>query len=202
MKIAPAILSLSLVISLAGCVLKGKPKVATPPAPAPVVAAPAPPPPPAVLSMPQTQVQLPPEQPVDPEALTPATPPAGPPSEAPPPRASRPRRAPAAPATTVAEPPATPPATTEPERGPVQEMLSDAEKTRLKNNADTQTRALRAWLNSSRGRHFLNRNDPTAARIQALVKASDEAAEKGDMREASDLADRAVVFMRELQSGR
>ena len=80
-------------------------------------------------------------------------------------------------------------------------MLSDAEKARLKNNADGQKRSVRVWLNSNRGRR-LKTNDPTVARIQLLLKASDEAEGKGDMREASDLADRAVVFMRELQSGR
>ena len=41
----------------------------------------------------------------------------------------------------------------------------------------------------------------TVERIRAFVKDSDEAEKRGDMREADALAERAVILMRELQSG-
>src|ERR1039458_4370752 len=100
---ATALLTALLSILLAGCELRGKPaKSAVPPAaPKPVAsAAPAPAPPPA-LSIPQTRVELPKPQPVDPAALeTEATPPEPPPAVAAPARpppgtpAARPRRPP------------------------------------------------------------------------------------------------------------
>jgi hypothetical protein len=198
MKTAQAILTAALAVSLAGCVLKGKPKAAIPPAPQPV-AAPAPAPPPQPLSLPQTQVQLPPEQPIDPEALTQAQ--AEAPAEAPPPRRPpRPKPSPASPAP-PAESAAPPVPPQEAERGPVRELLDPAESNRLKNNADTHKRSIRAWLTGSRGRR-LDSNNPTVARLQLMLKASDDAEEKGDMREASDWADRALILLRELQSGR
>ena len=185
MKTAYAILTAALTLSLAGCVLKGKPAVATPPAPQPVAAAPAPAPapPPQPLSMPQTLVQLPPDQPVDPDALT-LAPTAEVHTEAPPParpKGARPKP-PAPPATpvTVTEPaatPAAPPAAAPEERGRVQEVLPPAERDRLKNSADGKKHDVRAWLSSSRGRR-VDKNNPTLARIQNMLLASDEAEEK------------------------
>jgi hypothetical protein len=90
---------------------------------------------------------------------------------------------------------------TEPERGPVREVLAPAESKRLKSSADAHKREVRTWLSSSRGRR-MDPNDPTVARIRSLLKESDDAEEKGDMRQASDLADRAMTFMRELQGAR
>lgn len=201
MKTAHAILAVILALSLAGCVIHGKPKAVAPPAPQPAAAAPVPVVAPQPLSLPQTQVQLPPAQPVDPEAIATPTPPAEPPAEATPPsRNQRPRPKPPAAATTV-EPPAPPVAPPEPERGPASVMLPPAESNRLKNSADAHKRDIHTWLTTGRGRR-LNPNDPNLAKLQSLLKASDDAEEKGDMREAYDLADRAVILMRELQSGR
>jgi hypothetical protein len=197
MKTAQAILIAACSVSLAGCVVGAKPKTATPPAPQPV-AAPAPAPPPDPLSMPQTQVQLPSPQSVNPEAVAPAPAPE-PAPEAPPAGRTAARPRPAAPShTEPAAIPAVPPPP-EPERGPVREVLPAAESKRLKDNADINKRAVRAWLTPTRARRH---NPSTVARIQALLKASDDAEEKGDMREASDLADRAVIMLRELQSGK
>jgi hypothetical protein len=80
-------------------------------------------------------------------------------------------------------------------------LLPQAESNRLKNSADAHKRDIRSWLTGSQGRR-LNQNDPTVAKLLSLLQASDDAAEKGDMREASDFADRAVVLMRELQGVR
>src|SRR5262245_7080251 len=67
MKLAEALLIVALGIGSNACTRK--PKVAgVPPAPAPVVA-PAPAPPPEPLSIPQTNVHLPPPQPLTPEAI-------------------------------------------------------------------------------------------------------------------------------------
>src|ERR1019366_6501733 len=102
--IPKALVTALLSILLAGCELRGKPaKSAVPPAaPKPAVnPAPAPPPPPP-LSIPQTRVELPKPQPVDPGALeTETAPPEPPPAAAAP---ARSRRAPPA-----ASQPATPP---------------------------------------------------------------------------------------------
>jgi hypothetical protein len=207
MKTAYAILTAAIAVSLSGCLIQRPPKDATPPppqpTPAPVAATPAAATQP--LSMPQTEVKLAPEQPVDPEALAKDTT-ATSPQEAPPPtRPTRPRPRPAPPAVTAPEqsaPPA-PPVTASPDtdRGTVREVLPEAEKIRLKNSADVHKREVRTWLNGSHGRR-LDPNNPTVVRIRSLLTASDEAEDKGDLREASDLADRAVTFLRELQSGR
>src|ERR1035441_9244475 len=111
---ATALLTALLSILLAGCELRGKPaKSAVPPAaPKPVAsAAPAPAPLPA-LSIPQTRVELPKPQPVDPAALeTEATPPEPPPAVAapapPPPRAPPPARQPPPPGAPPSRHPAT-----------------------------------------------------------------------------------------------
>ncbi|SPE37008.1 conserved exported hypothetical protein [Candidatus Sulfopaludibacter sp. SbA3] len=202
MKTAHAILTAALALALAGCVASGKPKTHdTPPAPQPAAAAPVPAPLPEPLSLPQTQVQLGPEQPIDKESYT-LAPAAEVHLDAPPASRSNPRPRPRPPAATPAvEPPAPPPTPPETERGPVRELLSPAESNRLKASADTHKREVRTWLNGSRGRR-LAPNNPTVAHIQLLLKTSDDAEAKGDMREASDLADRALVLMRELQNGR
>jgi hypothetical protein len=205
MKTAHAILIAALAISLAGCVVQGKPKTSTPPAPQPVAAAPAPAPTGTSqpLSLAQTEVQLAPEQPIDQDALTPAPTAEVHPDAPPPARTTRTRPKP--PPVTTAEPPAGPVAPVvappETERGPVREVLSPAEAQALKNKADADKRTIRAWLNSSKG-HRVDLNNPTLARIRLLLKASDEAEDRGDLREAADLAGRALTYLRELQSGK
>ena len=68
---ATVVLVAALAIPLAGCAWSGKPKAAVIPAP-PQPAAPAPAPEP--LSIPQTRVDLPPPQPLDPAAVVTAAP--------------------------------------------------------------------------------------------------------------------------------
>ena len=149
MKRVEAILVAGLAISLSGCFLGRKPKVvkAAPPPPKPA-AAPAPAPLPQPLSIPQTRSQLPPPQPVTPEALattvpheeTPSTP-APVPDTAAAPRRPRPsrrwrRRLP---------PVATPPAE---ERPPIQEELTPAEKKRLSTSPRHEAAKRPAWSTS------------------------------------------------------
>ncbi|HWC97176.1 MAG TPA: hypothetical protein VG456_10510 [Candidatus Sulfopaludibacter sp.] len=198
MKAAYAILIAVSALSLTGCVLGGKPQVVTPAAPQPVVTPAPPPPPPQPLSMPQTQVQLPPAQPVDLDALTPAPLPEAPAGTPPPVRTSRPRPRPQAPPATVTETAPPPPAAAETERPAVREVLPEPERARLQSEADLHKREIRNWLASSRARR-IPANDPTLARIRGLLEASDEAENKGDIRGAADLADRALLSMRGLQ---
>jgi hypothetical protein len=208
MKTGYAILIVAAAILLSGCPIQRTPKVTTPPAPqpAPAPAAPAPAAATQPLSMPQTEVKLAPEQPIDPEALA-QEPTTASPQEAPPPtRPTRPRPRPAPPAATSTETPAAPaapPVVTPPEtdRGTVRELLPEAERIRLKNSAEAHRREVTGWLNGSKGRR-IDPNNPTVVRIRSLLAASLEAEGKGDMREASDAADRAVAWLRELQSGR
>src|SRR5579862_9867096 len=71
MRLVQAILVAALAISLAGCVVRAKPKTtaAVPAAPQPVPAPAAPAPPPEPLSIPQTRVQLPRPQIFNPDSV-------------------------------------------------------------------------------------------------------------------------------------
>lgn len=202
MKRAQAILSAALVIGTAGCVLRGKPKAApTPPPPAPAAAAAeAPAPAAGPLSIPQTQVTLPPEQPLNLDALpveTQAAPPESPPR---PRHASRPR--PTAPKPETAAPTVGPPATPPPEsRPPIQEVVPAEEQKHFQEQAQARKREVRQWLDTAGRRRLNRRQQNTVERIQAFLKDSDDAEGRGDMREADALAERAQILLRELQNG-
>jgi hypothetical protein len=208
MRRVEAILAVALAIPLAGCVLRGKPKtaaaVAPAPQPPPVAAAPAPPPEP--LSIPQTQVQLPPEQPFDPEALV-LAPPAETPPEAPSPvtHSSRSRAGSNATARAAEPPPpvAPPPATTEvtPPRPPIQEIVPASEQKRLQDSAQGRKKEIQKWLDVFGRKRMNTHQRNTVERIRSFVKDSDDAERRGDMREADALAERAEILMRELQNG-
>ena len=88
MRSGKAVTVVLLAISLAGCVLRGKPPVAAsvPVAPAPTPLPKPPAPPPEPLSEPQTKVTLPAPQPLTPEAYASTLPP-----DEPPPPPSNPR---------------------------------------------------------------------------------------------------------------
>jgi len=199
-----AILVAWITIWLGGCALRGNPQTAkaAPPAPKPVVAPAPPAPPPALLSVPQTQVELPPPQPVSDEARLTTEPPvdsAAPPAPAapkPPPRnrqtAGPPRE------TTVQGPPAS--AANEPAKRPeVQELVSPEEQKQLQ--ADTQRdrqEALRIF-NLTSGRRLTRQKQQLRSNVQSLLKLSNDAEGRGDLRQARDLAGRAAVLAKELQ---
>lgn len=194
----------ALVIGQAGCVLGGKPKAAPtppPPQPAPAPAATAPARAAEALSIPQTQIKLPPEQPLNLDAL-PQEPQAAPQENQPrPARANRPRPSapkppePAAPATITPAPP-----TPEP-RQPIQEVVPAAEQKRFQEQAQTRKREVRQWLDTAGRRRLTRHQQNTVERIQAFLKDSDDAEARGDMREADALAERAQILLRELQNG-
>ena len=216
MKTVRAIMVLLLAFWLAGCVLRGKQQTAKniPPPPQPVVK-PQPPPPREPLSISQTQVELPPPQPVSQEALDaarassePAEPvvtlpartggsgrrtPAGPPP------VPAPRTEP--PAAATQPPAAAPPAAPEPSTR-LQEIVPPTEPKRLQALADGRRRASRQLIDQAAA-HRLNRHQTSVKKtIESFLKASEEAEAKGDMRQAADLADRALTLAKDLQSGR
>jgi hypothetical protein len=201
MRNAAFILVPALAVLLAGCVLRGKQPVAqaTPAAPVAAAKSAGPPPP---LSTPQTQVELPPLQPVSDAALAAGEVSEDAPEPAAPPRPMR--RSPGAPAINPARPetPAPPATTEEPARAPIQEVLSADESKRLQDSAAQCKREIRRLVEQARLRH-LNGHELTAvARIEGMVKLSDDAEAKGDLREADALAERALVLAKDLDSGR
>jgi len=204
MKRVEAILAAAMAISLAGCVLRGKQQTAklVPPAPKPVVQ-PAPPAPPRVLSTPQTNVELPPPQAVNLDALTQAPPPEEPPP--PPPAKTRPahtRPAPAAPARTETVPlgPAAPPP--ESERQPIQEIVTAEDQKRFQEQAAAQKREIHQHLEQIANRRLSHSEREVLAHINSFVKQSDAAESRGDWRSAAALAERGLALARELTDGK
>jgi hypothetical protein len=189
-------------VLLAGCLLRRTPakSVAAPAAPAPLVK-PAPAPPASVLSIPQTHVELPKPQPVDPEALeTEPPPPEAPPAAATtaPPRSRRANPA-------VSQPAPTPPAAAGPPpdtRETVQEIVPPAELKRLQEDAQARRREANQILEQL-GRRQLSRSEQNvAATIRSFLALSDEAEKRNDLRQADSLAERAQILAKELQSGK
>ena len=204
MKRVAAILIAALSLWLCGCVIGNKRQVAkaTPPAPQP--AAPlAPQAPPAPLSIPQTQVELPAPQPVDPAALATAPPEAPPetPSKARPPRRAAPpvRSSVEAPAA-AAPPPAE--TATEPERPPIQEILPAETQKKFQESAESHKRDVTQLLQQAQSRRLTRQQAGLVKRIEQFVKLSDGAEQSGNMREADEFAERALVLARELTSAR
>jgi hypothetical protein len=198
MKRVEAMLAAGLAISLSGCIFGGKPKVAkaVPPPPRPV-ATPVPAPLPQPLSIPQTNVQLPPAQPVSPEALATTLPQEETPS-APVPVRTPPRRpAPPAPKPDVAAPPPTPPPTEE--RPPIQEVLTAGELKRLTDEWDARRRDTLRVIDQVQPQRLTNAQRSIVERVRTFLKQAQEAKDRGDMRQASELAGRALVLAKELQ---
>jgi len=183
--------------------------VAPPPVPAVKPVARAPPQP---LSTPQTDVQLPPAQPVDPQALAVAPVPEEPAGTSTAPRAPRrtvgppaivqQRPEPAAqPATTAPAAATTAPPATEETRPPIGEIVPPNEMKRLQDSADGRKREIKQLLDQARGRGLTRHEQSVISRIESFVKLSDQAEAKGDMREADALAERALVLAKDLTGG-
>lgn len=210
MRSAQAILVLASALLLTGCLLRPRQPAAKnlPPAPQPVAKA-EPAPPPQPLSIPQTQVELPPPQPVDPDAVAAAELPAGEPVETPstPPRNPGRRRsaasAPPAPKPepeVLAPPAAAPPPAENATR--IQEILPPDEQKHFQELADNQKREIHQWLDQARARRLTRSEAGRRKTIESLVKLSDQAEALGDMRQASEIAERAWILAKDLQSGR
>jgi len=204
-------LTAALVLELSGCVVGSKPAektaAAAPAAPRPTPP-PAPAPPPQPLSIPQTQAHLPAPQPINPDALATIQRPPQPP-EAPP--ETRPVRRPTGP---VAGPPkpgeqptpqppavAATPVPAEPERPTVQEIVPAGEAKRLQDTAIARKQEVRKMLEQIQARTLTTEQRNQVSRIQSFLQLSDDAEKAKNMRQADDLAERAQVLARELQSG-
>jgi hypothetical protein len=198
MRRAQVVLVAVMTIPLAGCLLSGKPKtVAATPAP-PQPSAPASPPEP--LSIPQTRVDLPDPQPVDPKALEPAQP-----VEAPAPAQVKP----AAPATRGPNHPMNLPKTPDPlpsaepeqpARAPIQEIVAPDEQKVLRDRAHSHRADTQHLLAGAKPQ--TNNQKRAATEINQFLKQSEQAENKGDMRLADQLAERAYILAKELQSGK
>jgi hypothetical protein len=197
-----AALILTLGVCLPSCVAH-KPRTvqAAPPPPKPAAAT-APAPPPEPLSILQTEVRLPPPQPVTPEAIAttvPAEEPAGTPST-PRPAPRQPRQPAPKPEVPAQSAPATaaPPAAA-PEHPIIQEVTPAAEQRRLQEEANAHKREVRQLIDSLDRRRLNRQQRGTFDRIQSFLKQSDEAEGRGEMRQASELAQRALVLAHELK---
>lgn len=201
---AKIVLVALMTIPLAGCLLSGKPKTAsaTPAPPQPV----APAPPVEPLSIPQTQVELPAFQEVKSDALVTdpkveSAPPAPKPVTQAPPKKSN---APSTSKPVDAAPPPDPAPAPEPEalpiRPPIQEILpADAQK-QLQASAHKHQADTLALLSAAKP-HTANQKR-AKAEIDQFLKQSQQAETAGDMRTADQLAERAYVLAKELQSGK
>jgi hypothetical protein len=198
MRLGTAILALAAALGLGGCTPK-KPQTvqAAPPPPKPAAAKPSEP-----LSIPQTSVQLPPPQPIPPDALPqpeptvqPAPPPAPPRPNPRPPRTGTqtPRTEPVTPA----GPPAPAP-TAEAPRPPIAEALSAPEAKRLQDEAHARIQETRQLIGRLSARR-LRQQESLHKRIESFLTQAEEAERRGDMRQASELAGRAAVLARELR---
>ena len=200
---AKALFTVLASVLLAGCSLRGKAaNSATPPVAPKPVATPAPAPPPRALSIPQTRIELPKVQPVDPAALvTEPAPPElpEPPATTPP---ARPRRGnpaasqPAVPANPVAVTPLPEP------RETFQEIVSPVESRRLQEQAAARRREAVQILDQLGRRQLNGPEQNVAASIRDFLALSDQAEKRNDLRQAVSLAERAQILAKELQSGK
>ena len=207
MRYTKLTLAILLALSLSGCVLGGKPltKAGTPPAvkpqPAAAPSAPTAPVPRNTLSIPQTNVQLPDPQPLTPEALATTLPldePPAPPAAAPKPPA-RPRQAAGTPLPAPATQPATPPPQQEAERAPLQEVVPVNEQTRLHDETTASKQEARQRVKQVEGRQVTRKQQNTIDRIMSFLRQADDMERRGNLRQASELAGKALALARELQ---
>jgi hypothetical protein len=196
---AKGLLTALLSIVIAGCSLRAKPAktAVTPAVPKPVVAPAPPAAPPAPLSIPQTNVELPSPQPVNPAALVTEAPQ---PVEAPPAAPPRTRRTgpPASQTVSPALPAANP--AVEPPRPAVQEIVPQAETKRLQEQAQGRRREVKQILDQLSRRQLSDPQKDVAATIRSFVTLSEEAEQHNDPRQAVALAERAWILAKELQS--
>lgn len=203
MRIAEAILSAGMAVVLAGCLLRGNPKPATqaaPVAPKPEVAA-TPAGPPQPLSITQTEVELPPPQPWNPDAVAGIAPPVVEPE--PEPAAPKPAHKggpPQPPRTEAPAQPTTQPATPEPaaERPAVREIVAPEEQRELQ--AVTQRDRQEASRILERAGGQLSRQKQGMKKsVESYLQLSEEAEKLGDFRQARELAGKAALLAKELQ---
>jgi len=208
MSRSPLILVTAILLAATACQFSGKAQaVKTPPAPVAVPAASAKPAPapPEPLSTPQTDVQLPPPQPVSPEALATIQPTPEPAPEPPVPPPAKPVRKQTAakpePAAPAQEPPAAavPPAE-EPIR--LQTVLTDDQRRRIAADLDSRKAQITTFLRQVNPRRSSTHQKNMAENVRSLLKVAEDAAKRGDMTSADSLSERALILARELANER
>lgn len=195
---------LLMAVLLTGCSLRGRKQAAVPPPPKPAAQQPAPEP---QLSIPQTSVNLPAAQSVNPGAIPPAPPVqqtteekadaapdtkkpvrrAGPPAGATKPE-PEPEQAPPPPAETVVV-----------EQPPFQPILSSAEEKRLQDAIAERRRDIAGRLARAKGGRLSDHDQSLIDRINSFLRLSADAAERRDYTQADALCERAQILARELQ---
>ena len=81
-------------------------------------------------------------------------------------------------------------------------MVPAAEQKQLQDAAQASKREANLVLAQMRGRALSASQRDSVQRIRSFVNQSDQAEQRGDMRQASALAERARALARELQSGK
>jgi hypothetical protein len=208
MRRVEAILAAAMAFSLSGCVVGNKPQtVSAAPAPPKPVSPPTPAPPTAPLSMPQTLHELPPPQPLSAEAIASTEPqeeaPATPALRPKPPRSGQGRTTTASRTTDPVGPaaPSAPPAESE-ARPQIQEIVPAAELRRLQAEADKTKLEIRQRLQQVGRRRLTPKEQETKNSAVSLLRQSEEAQQQGDMRKASELANRSLLLVKLLPNGR
>jgi hypothetical protein len=100
----------------------------------------------------------------------------------------------------VAGPPAQPAA--EPERPPIQEIVPADERKRYQDSAGSQRREIRQLLEQTKGHRLTSDQSKVVKRINSFLAQSQDAENRGDMRQADALAERGLVLARELAGGK
>jgi len=193
----------ALILLLSSCSLRRKPeaKVAPPP-PKPAAAKPVRREP---LSVPQTAVTLPPPQPVDPAAVhVPAAPPPTPPAPENdhPTRPARRPQSPAAQPVPATKPETPPPSAIAEERPRLQEIVSPQEQRKIAEAIAARKREIGQVLEQAVSRTLTDHEKNLEERVRSFLQLSDQAAGRGDWRQADALSDRALVLARELRGVR
>jgi hypothetical protein len=181
-----------------GCVLSRKKAAAqTPPAPKPAATQSASNEP---LSIPQTDVKLPPPQPVNPDAL--ATVPEAQPLPAPPETnlPQRPRRPPAVVLTKPPETPPAPPPSAPAEERPtrIQPLVTPEQQGRILDTLNERKRRIDERLHQMERRHPTEQEQNIIARIRSFQDLSEQARKRGDLAQADALSERALILAQEL----
>ena len=208
MDVVPKIAIGVLALSLCGCDMRlMHARTPPPPQPSVVQAAPPPSPPPSEpLSIPQTQVSLPPAQPIDPEAL--ATPPinvpSGPASAHPAHQATK-RPAPSPPSAATAKPEPVesaeaPPV--DPPRAPIEPVLPAERRRQLTEDIAGRLRDVDQLVVKISALRLSDAEKDNADRIRSFAALSQKALEKGDIQQANGLVKRALLMAQELLSGK
>jgi hypothetical protein len=191
-----------LIVPLVGCTWGARKQAAAPP-PTPKPAAVQPPAPDEPLSIAQTAVTLPPEQPVNPDAIpkVQAAPEAPAPEkvEAPPaPRTARRSTAgPPKPPEPESEPEVSPTPAVQ-EQAPIQPILGGDERKRIQGDVEARKREINEKLSRAKG-HLSEHDQSQVDRIQSFLAQCAQAEQRGDYSQADALSLRALVLAQGLQ---